>query len=160
MAPLQCGQACLYANTDEHCEASDSPANDLTHQLTHQWSSRATEGRLLQRLKVSPLIRLEVWPAHKDPVTASLRCSWPTITAAPWSNGGHLSGRASATGPQRAGWPTEADSSYQVLLHTHTLILRNTQMLTNRWIQPDMQMSVENCCKMATNIFLGKRYNG
>lgn len=27
---LKCGQACLYANTDEHCEVSGSPANDLT----------------------------------------------------------------------------------------------------------------------------------
>lgn len=41
VAPLKCGQACLYANTDEHCEVSDSPANDLTADTSvEQWGQR------------------------------------------------------------------------------------------------------------------------
>lgn len=160
-------QACPHANTDEytHCELWDSPDNDLAHQPTNEWSSRGKEGKLLKRLKLSLAGRLEISPAHEDPITASLSHSWPTITASPWSNGCHLSGQASATAPHQAGWLAQADTSHLVLLHTHKLILSpslfltNTQTHTNRWIQPDMQISTGKCYEMATSILLGMRYN-
>lgn len=118
--PLKYRQTCPHANTDE---LSDSPDNDLACQPTNQWSSMGKEGKLLKRLKLSLPGRQEVRPAHEDPITASRRRSWPTITASPWSNGCHLSGQASATAPQQAGWLAQTDTSYLVLLHTHKLIL-------------------------------------
>lgn len=122
--------------------------------------------------------RLAVRPAHEDPITTSLTTAGPPLQHLPdQMDAICLAGLQQQHSSKLVGWlgqphpvsffcihisafsPPHPTLPYPTLAHpsTPSFSCKHTGAHTNRWIQPDMQMSRGKCCKMATSILLGMR---